>query len=569
MNESKGRNAIFKFAGLLLCIILIQTTFAAENQSNINSSDNSIFANDTTQNSTIENSTVEDPLTGDLESGGIIDNGINDNATSEAVAHSINPSYYYRYLTAGYSTEFNVNFINNDDEDVVIAPKVIAASEMNGGINESWITISPANATVAPGSEQHFVIEVNAPWDATGGYHYGKIVFTEDMAPNNEWYDEPQYLNSMGLSLDVQAPPKIQLETDYISDTLDAGTENVYRIKIKNVAPRDLTINPNLSTSSNYYYYEDYKQAFDNDAIEISAPSIIKAGEITNITMKVNVPENATGNYNRYIYMDVNGKGDDWSIPRLNLHFNILKPLNPFVKTFYTSTNDPVTIEVSGDSDVSYNKLRVTQKKDKPPFGLELTCNSKPVNMSFEESAESGGANIDNYYYYYPSWALDNGRSYQNINNHYVATYKAPGKIGEWQLSIFPKGVSNFKYLIKIKENNQEEIWNVTSNNTSTEDPLIEEVTNENISTETLEMPVADFSSDVTSGSVPLSVQFTDLSENAAEWNWNFGDGIHSTIDDPTHIYSKAGKYTVSLTVKNEKGSDTESKHKYILVSKK
>jgi len=82
-------------------------------------------------------------------------------------------------------------------------------------------------------------------------------------------------------------------------------------------------------------------------------------------------------------------------------------------------------------------------------------------------------------------------------------------------------------------------------------------------------MPVADFKSDFVTGYVPLSVQFTDLSKRASGWNWNFGDGIHSTIKDPEHIYSKAGKYTISLTVKNEQGSDTETKYKYISVSKK
>ena len=38
-------------------------------------------------------------------------------------------------------------------------------------------------------------------------------------------------------------------------------------------------------------------------------------------------------------------------------------------------------------------------------------------------------------------------------------------------------------------------------------------------------LPVANFSSNVTTGNTPLSVQFTDLSENATEWNWSFGDG--------------------------------------------
>lgn len=60
--------------------------------------------------------------------------------------------------------------------------------------------------------------------------------------------------------------------------------------------------------------------------------------------------------------------------------------------------------------------------------------------------------------------------------------------------------------------------------------------------------PVANFSSNVTKGYSPLSVQFTDLSENATGWNWNFGDGVTSTGKNPVHAYSEAGTYIVKLT---------------------
>ncbi len=60
-------------------------------------------------------------------------------------------------------------------------------------------------------------------------------------------------------------------------------------------------------------------------------------------------------------------------------------------------------------------------------------------------------------------------------------------------------------------------------------------------------LPVANFSSNVTSGYAPLSVQFTDLSKNATGWNWNFGDGANSTEQNPIHTYSTAGNYTVTL----------------------
>ncbi len=72
--------------------------------------------------------------------------------------------------------------------------------------------------------------------------------------------------------------------------------------------------------------------------------------------------------------------------------------------------------------------------------------------------------------------------------------------------------------------------------------------------------PLANFSNNVTSDYAFLSVpvQFTDLSKNATRWNWNFGDGANSTQQNPTHTYSAAGIYTVSLTVSNSNGTDSK-----------
>ena len=67
-------------------------------------------------------------------------------------------------------------------------------------------------------------------------------------------------------------------------------------------------------------------------------------------------------------------------------------------------------------------------------------------------------------------------------------------------------------------------------------------------------LPVANFSSNITKDYAPLSVQFTDLSENATGWNWDFGDGTNSSEQNPTHTYSAAGNYTVKLMVSNANG---------------
>ena len=62
--------------------------------------------------------------------------------------------------------------------------------------------------------------------------------------------------------------------------------------------------------------------------------------------------------------------------------------------------------------------------------------------------------------------------------------------------------------------------------------------------------PVANFSGSPTSGTEPLTVNFTDLSTGSiTSWAWTFGDGGTSTAQNPSHTYTSAGTYTVALTV--------------------
>jgi len=71
--------------------------------------------------------------------------------------------------------------------------------------------------------------------------------------------------------------------------------------------------------------------------------------------------------------------------------------------------------------------------------------------------------------------------------------------------------------------------------------------------------PTANFTANVTSGAVPLAVQFTDNSTGTLplSYAWDFGDGGTSTLPDPVHLFTSAGTYTVNLTVTNDFGSDS------------
>jgi PKD repeat protein len=77
--------------------------------------------------------------------------------------------------------------------------------------------------------------------------------------------------------------------------------------------------------------------------------------------------------------------------------------------------------------------------------------------------------------------------------------------------------------------------------------------------------PTADFTSGARTGATPLSVAFTDTSAGGpTSWSWAFGDGSTSTTRNPSHTYTTAGTYAVTLTVKNAYGSDTATKAGFV-----
>jgi PKD repeat protein len=82
--------------------------------------------------------------------------------------------------------------------------------------------------------------------------------------------------------------------------------------------------------------------------------------------------------------------------------------------------------------------------------------------------------------------------------------------------------------------------------------------------------PLADFSGSPTIGGAPLAVTFTDLSiGEITGWSWDFdNDGTEDSIlQNPSHVYSSPGNYTVSLTVTDIDGPATVTKTDYITVN--
>jgi PKD repeat protein len=85
-------------------------------------------------------------------------------------------------------------------------------------------------------------------------------------------------------------------------------------------------------------------------------------------------------------------------------------------------------------------------------------------------------------------------------------------------------------------------------------------------------IPVVNFSATPTAGCIPLNVQFTDLSTATGSaitsWLWDFGDGNTDNVQNPSHTYTSAGNFNVTLQVTTADGcSKTYTKNNFIQAS--
>jgi PKD repeat protein len=78
--------------------------------------------------------------------------------------------------------------------------------------------------------------------------------------------------------------------------------------------------------------------------------------------------------------------------------------------------------------------------------------------------------------------------------------------------------------------------------------------------------PVADFTASPTNGVAPLTVSFSNLSTNATNYLWSFGDGNTSTLTNATDTYTNPGIYSVTLTAVGAGGTNILTLTNYITV---
>ncbi len=206
-------------------------------------------------------------------------------------------------------------------------------------------------------------------------------------------------------------------------------------------------------------------------------------------------------------------------------------PVHTYNKTGKYTVTLTVNNMLGTNTIAKYGYINLTNEMRTPEadFSASQTSGSAPQNISFTDNSTGLPA----------AWKWYFGDGTNSTEQNPAHTYNKTGK-----------------YTVSLT------VSNLMGSNTETKYSYIS-------LTDDIDVPVVDFSATPVSGNSPLEVSFTDSSKGSpTSWKWNFGDGTYSTEQNPVHTYSQAGKYSVSLTVNNLKGSNSVARYRYITVSK-
>lgn len=165
-----------------------------------------------------------------------------------------------------------------------------------------------------------------------------------------------------------------------------------------------------------------------------------------------------------------------------------------------------------------------------------LTVTTPPPVFNIDNTTLSGtvepGATVVVSWYGYHWISTQWGGGHYGYGTIFRSAYVSPS--GTWSCLVNPLSLGDNNVVITATD--------LSGNSTS----ISTTVVYQNIP------PITNFSATPGAGGL---ASFTDLSQYATSWLWDFGDGTTSTAQNPSHTYLDDGGYTVTLTASNIYGS--------------
>lgn len=184
--------------------------------------------------------------------------------------------------------------------------------------------------------------------------------------------------------------------------------------------------------------------------------------------------------------------------------------------TYAQSGDYTVTlIAINGCDSVTISKNISLVSAPTAAFSANATNGCQPLSVTFQNTSSTNASSF--------AWILPGATPAFSNQKNPTVTYNTPGKYAVTLIASNVSGIDTLKQdsfiLIKPK-------------------------------------PVADF----TAVANELSVYFLNNASNATSYNWDFGNTKTSTETSPTHVYEKPGRYTITLTIMNDCGTQNITK---------
>jgi len=425
-------------------------------------------------------------------------------------------------ITSGSSSSNNYcNSSGDSSSDEWIQSVTIGDYNYNSENNNGYADFTNfSSAIINLEKNTNYPIKLTPGYSGDGYPEYWRIWI--DLNNDNDFTDANELIYDAGsgnngvVNANINIPNvQVNNSTMRISmkwvGTLDDGTDD--------------TGPPNSCGEFNFGEVEDYKINITNSTNTVAPVANFAANTTTGpAPLTVNFTDGSSNGPTSW----------NWSFPGGNPSSSTQQ--NPTVTysqpgTYQVSLN--ATNSVGSDSKTVDNYITVTQGVQVPnsDFTANVTSGTAPLTVNFSDNSTNNPTNW--------SWSFPGGNPSSSIQQNPTVVYNNAGT-----------------YSVTLTSSNN------AGANIETKNGFIT-VTDVTIA------PVAIFSSNITNGQTPMTVQFVDQSTNfPTNWNWIFdgGNPSTSTLQNPSVVYTQAGTYAVTLQVSNGAGNNTITQQGYIMV---
>ncbi|WP_345939371.1 PKD domain-containing protein [Methanosarcina acetivorans] len=422
----------------------------------------------------------------------------------------------------------------DDDSENTISVTVREAKLTSGTTSENpVVSILPAESTLSSGASQVFEIRADKFTEGISGYDFNLTL--ENPAVGK--FTNVEYPSWVGLSENSSMPnTSIKVKAVDTNDVVKAGDENVLLANVTFVAETpgeseiSLTFN-RLDDDSG----SNINAVAEASSVKVQGSSTLPVAKFTatptsgDSPLTVQFTDESTGSPTAWTW----DFGDGATATEQS-------PSHTYTSAGNYTVNLTVTNDGGSDSEVKTDYITVsesstpTEPEPVAAFTADVTNGTVPLTVNFTDQSTEAPTSW--------AWDFDNDGTVDSTEQNPSYTYTSAGT-----------------YTVNLTVANAEG---------SDSEVKIDYITVSESSTPTEPEPVAAFIADVTNGTVPLTVNFTDQSTGSpTSWLWDFGDNTSATEQNPSHTYNSAGNYTVNLTVISESGNSSEVKADYITVS--